>query len=64
MTTITLKDAWTFHSIPRTIDFPAGAHDVDDEVFAAAVAAGVTEAGDGNGDAKAGAARRSRNPEE
>ena len=60
---IILEAPWSFHSIPRTIDYPAGEHEVDDEVYAAALAAGVTgkETGDdAHGDAKGGAARRSR----
>lgn len=67
MNTITLKAAWAFHSIPRTIDYQAGTHEVDDEVFAAASAAGVIEQEDeGNvdGAAKAGASRRSRTAQE
>ena len=60
---IILEAPWSFHSIPRTIDFPAGEHEVDDEVHAAALAAGVTgkETGDeADRDAKGGSARRSR----
>ena len=64
---ITLKDAWTFHSIPRTIDFPAGEHDVDKEVHAAALAAGVIEQeikGNVDGASKAGSPRRAGAAEE
>ena len=53
MTKITLPSPWSFHSIPVTIDFPAGDHDVTDEIAKAAKAAGaVKDENDGCGAAK------------
>ena len=54
MHTINLKAPWTFRTIERTIDYPEGSHSVDDEVFAAAVAAGVSEGKANERTAKAG----------
>jgi hypothetical protein len=60
MKTITLKSAWTYRTVERTIEFPAGDHEVTNEIAAAAEAEGVTpkEEADGSTDkpAKAGKA--------
>lgn len=43
MPKITLAAPWTYHSIPLTIDYPAGEHEVADVIADAAKAAGVLE---------------------
>ena len=49
---IRLETAWTYRTPMVTIDYPAGEHDVGEEIHAAAVTAGAhKEADDGNGDA-------------
>ena len=59
MKTINLAAPWSHHTIAVTTDYQAGAHEVADEVYAAAVNAGVhTE--EGESDAKAGPPRATR----
>ena len=64
MKTITLTKPWTYHTIPLTIDYPAGTFEVMDAVHDAAVKAGVhvSEQGKEHGDGTATArpARASR----
>ena len=51
MKTITLAAPWSHHTLPVTTDYPAGTHEVTDEVHAAAVLAGVhIEAEESHGD--------------
>lgn len=58
MKTITLAEPWTYLTPAVTIDYPAGTHEVDDDIAAAADNAGVTgkaakagkTKGTGNGD--------------
>ena len=60
---ITLDAPWSYHTIPLTIDYPAGTHEVSAEVHAAAVKAGVhteKETTDGDGDSTPRKARPSR----
>jgi hypothetical protein len=52
MPTITLKAPWTYHTLPVTIEYQAGEHEVSDEIADAAKAAGVTtEQENSDGDA-------------
>lgn len=62
MKTITLTRPWTYHTIPLTIDYPAGTFEVADAVHEAAVKAGVheQEKEHGDGTATARPARTSR----
>lgn len=60
MKTITLTAPWSFHSVPVTIDFPAGVHEVEDHIHAAALAAGVHQEEGDAGAAKARPARAAR----
>ena len=54
MKTIKLAAPWSHHTLPVTTDYPAGTHEVADEVHAAAVLAGVhIEAEKDNGDGTA-----------
>lgn len=46
---ITLAEPWTFRTILRTINFPAGTHTVDTEIYEAALNAGVLEESYGHG---------------
>jgi hypothetical protein len=63
MPKINLKSEWTFRTIVRTIDFPAGEHEVDAEVHAAAVEEGVIKGNDdGNGASKTGTSGASNSP--
>jgi hypothetical protein len=43
MPAITLAAPWTYRTVEKTIDYPAGQHDVPEEVAAQARAAGVFE---------------------
>lgn len=56
---IHLDKPWTFSSLTRSVDFPAGKHDVDQDVYDAALKAGVIkeDKGNGGGTAEAGAPR-------
>ena len=59
MKTIKLAASWSHHTIAVTTDYQAGAHDVSDEVYTAAVKARVhTE--EGESDAEAGPPRATR----
>lgn len=61
MKVINLAAPWSHHTVPVTTDYQAGSHEVADEVYDAAVAAGVhVEEGNGNGAAKTGPARAAR----
>ncbi len=61
MKTINLAAPWSHHTVPVTTDYQPGAHGVADEVYDAAVKAGVhKEEGDGNGAATTGQARAAR----
>lgn len=58
MKTLILAKPWSYITPSVTIDYPAGDHEVTDQIHAAAVKAGATPGEtDGNGPAKAGAAR-------
>lgn len=60
MKTITLAKPWAYRTPERTIQFPAGDHDVTNEIAAAAEAAGAWKEqtdGTSDGTAKAGKAR-------
>jgi hypothetical protein len=66
MPTITLAEPWTYRTPLATVDFPAGEHEVSDEIAAAALAdpaaqAAIIEQETANGHrtAKARAPRRS-----
>ena len=49
---IRLEAPWIYRTALVTIDYPAGDHEVADDIHAAAVKAGAhKEADDGNGDA-------------
>lgn len=49
MKVINLAAPWSHHTVPVTTDYQAGSHEVADEVYDAAVAAGVhVEEGDGH----------------
>ena len=49
---IRLEAPWIYRTALVTIDYPAGEHDVADDIHAAAVTAGAhKETSDGNGDA-------------
>ncbi len=51
MPTITLKAPWTYHTLPVTIEYQAGEHEVSDDIAEAAKAAGViTEQENTDGD--------------
>lgn len=54
-----LDKAWSFTSLTRSIDFPAGKHEVDQEVYDQALADGVIkeDKANGGGTAEAGAPR-------
>lgn len=57
MKTIKLTKAWTYRTPLKTIDYPAGPHEVTEEVYSAAVADGAIteETANGDGAAKTGA---------
>jgi hypothetical protein len=64
---ISLAKPWTFHSIARTIDFPAGEHDVDAEIANKAKAEGALapekkDTANANGPATAAATSAGRPP--
>lgn len=61
---ITLAEPWSFHSIMQTVDYPAGTHEVSDEIHAAAIEVGVhKEKSHGDGVTANGAARTTRSPQ-
>lgn len=54
MKIINLGVNWSYHSVPMTIDFKAGTHEVEDRIYAAAVKDGVhQESNNGRGSTKA-----------
>jgi hypothetical protein len=57
MKTLTLAKPWTYRTPETTIDYPAGSHEVTNEIHAAAEKAGVIREvkADGGGAPKAGA---------
>jgi hypothetical protein len=60
MKTITLKSTWTYRTAERTVEFPAGDHEVTNEIAAKAEADGVwQENADGTADS-ATAPRKTR----
>lgn len=60
MKTIHLRAAWSFHSVPLTIDYLPGVHRVEDHIHAAAIKAGVHQEEGDEGAAKARPARGTR----
>lgn len=63
MPTITLAQPWAYRTPLATVEFPAGTHDVSDDVAAAAPVQPKEEIADGHRVAKARAPRRPRPPE-
>lgn len=55
MKTLTLAEPWSYRTALVTIDYPAGDHEVADDIHAAAISAGVTEGtSDGGGNPEDG----------
>jgi hypothetical protein len=58
MQTITLAAPWTYRTVLKTIEYPAGQHEVTNEVAAQAEAEGVIEKESDDGTANRPAAPR------
>ena len=57
MQTIKLARKWSYVTPTKTIDYPAGEHEVSNEIAERAAAEGATEKANGDGAAKASSAR-------
>lgn len=62
MKTLRLAKPWKYRTVERTVDYPAGEHEVSNETYAAALAEGAIteETSDGDGDTASRPARPSR----